>query len=85
MIKTSLEDVKEVLAQNLDLGGIDLKAVSGTAPLFEGLGLDSLDAIELVVILRKYYGIVIENMDQGREIFKTLETLRKYIEEHRTK
>jgi acyl carrier protein len=56
-----------------------------SSPLFEGLGLDSLDAIELVVILKKYYDITISNMDEGRQIFQTLGTLRAYIESNRKK
>jgi acyl carrier protein len=85
MIATTLEDVKKVLSQNLDMEGIDLSAVDENSPLFIGLGLDSLDAIELVIILRKHYDIVIENMDEGRKVFRTLETLRQYIEENRKK
>jgi acyl carrier protein len=85
MIPTSLDDVKKVLSENLDMQGIDLDCVKEDAPLFLGLGLDSLDAIELVVILRKNYDIVIENMDEGRKIFQTLGTLREHIEKTRKK
>jgi acyl carrier protein len=85
MINTSLDDVKRVLSENLNLEGIDLNKADKDAPLFQGLGLDSLDAIEIVVILRKYYEIAIDNMEEGRKIFQTLETLRKYIEENRKK
>lgn len=85
MIPTTLEDVKKVLSGNLDLEGVDLNSLTEETPLFSGLGLDSLDAIELVIILRKNYDIVIENMEQGREIFQTLGTLRDYIEKTRKK
>lgn len=85
MIETTAEAVKEVLSQNLDLEGIDLNSVNPEDPLFQSLGLDSLDAIELVIILRKNYEIVIENMEEGRKVFQTLETLRKYIEDNRKK
>jgi len=85
MTPTSLEDVKTVLSKNLKLEGIDIDSLDANAPLFEGLGLDSLDAIELVIILKKNYDIVIDNMTEGREIFQTLETLRKHIEENRKK
>ncbi|WP_428898329.1 acyl carrier protein [Parelusimicrobium proximum] len=85
MIQTSLSDVKEVLKKNLSLEGVDIDSLTEESPLFEGLGLDSLDAIELVIILRKNYDIVIENMAQGKEIFSTMGTLRKYIEENRKK
>ncbi|WP_424246130.1 acyl carrier protein [Elusimicrobium posterum] len=85
MIQTSLEDVKAVLKSNLSLEGIDIDSLTEESPLFEGLGLDSLDAIELVIILRKNYDIAIENMTQGREVFKTMGTLRDYIEKNRKK
>ena len=85
MIPTSLDDVKKVLSENLDMQGIDLDSLKEETPLFSGLGLDSLDAIELVIILRKNYDIVVENMDEGRKIFQTLGTLREYIEKTRKK
>ena len=85
MIKTTSQEVKEILSANLDLSGIDLNAVKENEPLFQELGLDSLDAIELVVILRKNYDIAIDNMEEGRQIFQTLETLRSYIEQNRKK
>jgi acyl carrier protein len=85
MISATTAELKEALKKNLSLEGVDIDALSEDSPLFEGLGLDSLDAIELVIILRKNYDIVIENMQQGREIFRTLGTLRKYVEENRKK
>jgi len=85
MIPTTLEDVKNVLKANLSLEGVDIDAIDENAPLFTSLGLDSLDAIELVIILRKNYDIIIENMAEGRPVFQTLGTLRKYIEEKRKK
>jgi len=85
MIATSLADVKALLSQNLSLDGIDLSTVDETTPLFSGLGLDSLDAIELVIILRKNYDIAVENMEEGKEIFRTLGTLRAHIEQNRKK
>ena len=85
MIATSLADVKALLSQNLSLDGIDLSSVDETTPLFSGLGLDSLDAIELVIILRKNYDIAVENMEEGKEIFRTLGTLRSHIEQNRKK
>lgn len=85
MITTSLDDVKAVLSANLDMQGIDMDSLKEDTPLFSGLGLDSLDAIELVIILRKNYDIVIENMDEGRKIFQTLGTLREHVEQTRKK
>lgn len=85
MTATSLQDVKQVLKANLSLEGIDIDSLTEDSPLFEGLGLDSLDAIELVIILRKNYEIVIDNMQDGKAVFQTMGTLRKYIEDNRKK
>jgi len=85
MTATSLDEVKKVLSENLDLQGVDLNSLDENSPLFEGLGLDSLDAIELVVILKKYYDITIADMEAGKEIFKTLGSLRAHIENNRKK
>ncbi len=55
-------------------------------PLFgDGLGLDSIDALELIVMLDKDYGIRLSDPKEGRKIFESVEIMAKYIEEHRTK
>jgi acyl carrier protein len=82
---TSLNDVKKVLSENLNMQGINLNSLKENTPLFSGLGLDSLDAIELVIILRKHYDIIVENMDEGKKVFQTLGTLREHIEKTRKK
>ncbi|MCL1971876.1 MAG: phosphopantetheine-binding protein [Endomicrobia bacterium] len=85
MMPTSLNDVKKVLSENLNMQGINLNSLKENTPLFSGLGLDSLDAIELVIILRKHYDIIVENMDEGKKVFQTLGTLREHIEKTRKK
>lgn len=85
MIPTTLDEIKTVLSENLNLDGIDLSGVDESTPLFAGLGLDSLDAIELVIILRKQYDIAIDNMEDGKAIFRTLGTLREHVEQNRKK
>lgn len=85
MIATSLEDIKQAFKENLELEGIDLDSVTENDPLFDSLGLDSIDAIEIIVLLRKKYDIVVDSMQLGKEIFKTFGTLRKYVEENRKK
>lgn len=55
-------------------------------PLFgEGLGLDSIDSIELIVLLSREYGINIQDPKEGRKILVDINTIVDYIEKHRTK
>ena len=47
----------------------------------EGLGLDSLDAVELVILIQKHFGVQIKDMAKGREVFQSINTLAAFIEE----
>lgn len=87
MQQQTIEEVKKLISENIDLGGNDISAFGAEDAIFgdTGLCLDSLDAVELIMLLQKKYGIVIENMQKGREVFKTLGTLADYIEKNRTK
>ena len=82
-----VDEVKTLIAQNIDLGGNDVSGFGADDAIFgdTGLCLDSLDAVELIMILQKKYGILIENMQQGREVLKTLGTLADYVEKNRKK
>ena len=60
--------------------------IDAQAPLFgEGLGLDSIDALELIVLLEKNYGIRLANPAEGKAIFTSVESIARYVSEHRTK
>jgi acyl carrier protein len=87
MQQQTIDEIKTLIAQNIDLGGNDIASFGAEDAIFgdTGLCLDSLDAVELIMLLQKKYGILIENMQQGREIFKTLGTLADYIEKNRKK
>ena len=51
------------------------------APLFgDGLGLDSLDAVELVVLVQKHFGVEIKDMDEGRPALQSVDSLAAFIE-----
>lgn len=55
-------------------------------PLFgEGLGLDSIDSIELIVLLGREYGVTIQDPKEGRKILVDINTMAAYVEQHRTK
>jgi len=78
MINT--EDIKKNLILGLNLEDITPDDIDDNAPLFnEGLGLDSVDAIELIVVLDKEYGIKFENMNDLKNIFATPQTLTDYV------
>ena len=78
---TTVEKVKKILIEDLNLEGVDPGDIDENAPLFgEGLGLDSLDAVELIVIVKKYFGIEIQNMDEGKAAFQSVHALASYIE-----
>ena len=77
-IRTSL---KQALVKELRLEDVTVDSIEDTGPLFgdEGLGLDSLDAVELVVLVEKHYGVVIADAEEARRIFGSVAQLADYI------
>jgi len=74
------KEVKEKLIAGLNLEDMTPDDIDDGDALFnEGLGLDSVDAIELIVILDNEYGIKFENMSELKDIFATIESLTNYI------
>ena len=81
-----IEKLKEQIIEALNLEDVKPEDIDNDAPLFgEGLGLDSIDALELIVLIEKNYGIKLENPAQGREIFKSVNTMADFISKNRTK
>lgn len=79
---TIKENLKKILVEELNLEDVTPEDIEDDAPLFgEGLGLDSLDAVELVVLLEKHFGVEIQSLDEGREAFQSINTLVAFIEE----
>lgn len=75
--------VKEQLIEALGLEDMSADEIQDDAALFgEGLGLDSVDAIELVIYLDNEYGIKIENVGQSKEIFISIRTLTDFINQN---
>ncbi len=78
--------LKQQIIEALNLEDITPADIQDDAPLFgEGLGLDSIDALELFVLLDKQYGIKLQNKEEGKQVFQSVNTMATYIEAHRTK
>ncbi|MCG6868205.1 MAG: phosphopantetheine-binding protein [Gammaproteobacteria bacterium] len=82
-----IDELKSLLVSELNLEDISPDDIDPDAPLFrDGLGLDSIDALELAVLLDKKYGVKIKSSDErNQEIFASLASLAAYIEGNRTR
>ena len=75
--------LKELLVSHLSLEGVRPEDIKDGEPLFnEGLGLDSLDAVEIVVLLQRNFGLEVKDMEIGRKIFQSVNTLAVYVLEN---
>jgi len=80
------KQLKEQIVKFLNLLSIKPEDIKDDEPLFgEGLGLDSIDSIELIVLLSREYGIEIKDPKEGRKILVDINTMVAYIEKNRTK
>ena len=76
--------LKELLVKELSLEDINPEDIKDDEVLFvEGLGLDSLDAVEIVVLLQRNFGLEVKDLENRRDIFYSIDTLAKYICENR--
>jgi acyl carrier protein len=76
-----IDKLKGEIIQQLNLEDLKKEDIGNDAPLFgEGLGLDSIDALELIVLLEKNYGIKIENPADGKKIFQSVRTMAEFIQ-----
>lgn len=72
--------IKRLIVESLNLEGMKPEMIDDQVPLFgDGLGLDSVDALELVVALEKEFGIKIKSQEIGREVFSSVSTLSEFI------
>ena len=78
--------LKGEIIEVLNLEDVKPEDIDENAPLFgEGLGLDSIDALELIVLMEKNYGIKLKDPNQGKEVFKSITIMAEYIAANRTK
>lgn len=81
-----IEKLKLQIIDALNLEGMTPDDIDNDAPLFgEGMGLDSIDALELIVVLDKNYGIRLNSPTEGKTIFKSINSIADYIQKNRTK
>lgn len=77
-------ELKQYIIEALNLEDMTPDDIDDDAPLFgEGLGLDSIDALELIVLMEKHYGIRLASAAEGKEIFKSIQTMADYVAKNR--
>ena len=82
-----IEQLKEQIIESLNLEEMTPDDIDASKPLFgdDGIGLDSIDALEIIVLLEKNYGIRLANAAEGKSIFTNIENIAKYVVENRKK
>ena len=79
-----IPELREELVKQLNLEGMLPEGFDENTPLFgEGLGLDSIDSLELVVLLDRNYGIKLKDPKEGRHVFQNIRTMAEYIAKNR--
>tara|TARA_B100000795_G_scaffold85940_1_gene62491 strand:- start:29919 stop:30173 length:255 start_codon:yes stop_codon:yes gene_type:complete len=76
--------LKKQLIEHLNLEDFSVEDIKDDTPLFgDGIGLDSIDALEIIVMLDKEFDIKISNPEEGSQIFQTVNTITEFIEKQR--
>lgn len=80
------EKLKTQIIEHLNLTELKPEDIKDEEELFGGgLGLDSIDSLELIVLLNREYGITIKDPKEGRKVLVDINTMAEYIEKNRTK
>lgn len=81
-----IEQLKQQIIEALNFEDMTPADIDADAPLFgEGLGLDSIDALELIMLLDREYGIKLADPKAGKEVFRSVRAMAEYIQTNRTK
>jgi acyl carrier protein len=79
-------ELKKEIITTLNLEDVKPEDINADAPLFgSGLGLDSIDALELIVLLERKYGIKLKDPSKGKEVFQSVNVMAQFITDNRTK
>lgn len=83
--KELIEKLKVQLIEQLNLEDLEVADIGDDTMLFgDELGLDSIDALEIIVLLEKDYGVKIENQEEGQKVFKSVRSIAQFILENQT-
>jgi acyl carrier protein len=84
MMEQLIDTLKKQIVAALKLSDVKPENIDTDAPLIgAGLGLDSIDSLELLVLLEKEYGVTVPDVNVGRQVFASVRSLASYIEQHR--
>jgi acyl carrier protein len=80
-----MANLKRQIIETLNLKHLKPEDIGDDQPLFvDGIGLDSIDALELIVLMRQNYNIKISDPQEGPQIFRSIKTMAEYIQTHQT-
>ncbi len=81
-----IDQLKKQIIEALNLEDMTTEDIDAEAPLFgDGLGLDSIDALELIVLLEREYGIKLTNPAEGKQIFRSVASIADFVSRNRKK
>lgn len=81
-----IRELKCKIIDALNLEDLTPEDIDDNAPLLgDGLGLDSIDVLELIVLLEKNYGIKLRNAEEGKKVFVSVAAMARYVQENRKK
>ena len=79
-MKELIEKLKNQLIEQLNLEDLSIEDIGDDTPLFgEELGLDSIDALEIIVLLEKEYGLKIDSQEEGKQVFQSVKSIAEFI------
>lgn len=86
-LETIKAELKKLLVENLAIEDLKIEDIEDDKELFseQGVGLDSLDGVELVVVLHRHYGLDVKALQKNRDIFRSINTLAPYVQANATR